>query len=553
MAKVKLTAWESDVSATVRSLMPGIAVRSLEEPRVIHALRRIGNHLGEAELGHRSVYHWSSPSFTKYPGDNPEEVERLEVAEFAGALLAFATPDDDDGKHEPSFLVLSDPQPWMHEQPHNVRVLRETLWKIREAGASKTVILVGEDFDLPAEVAADFWCTDFDLPNAGFFRELFDKNIEQFKLVPELKDVSFDANAVDSFSHACAGLSEYAGRSLFAKAIATYEALDIRAVKLAHREKEQIVRRSGVGEIEQPTPGGLARVGGLDCFKDYVLEISALLKEQDAARAFGCTLPSGIMLMGVPGTGKTLVARALGSHLNLPILKLDMGAMFGSLVGESEARFRKFRQTAEAIGSCIVFADEFEKGIGGGDGERDGGTTSRVKQALLSWLNDKPDSILFVGTVNSIEAFNQNPEMLRSGRFDSVWFVDLPDARSRCEIFAIHINKTGHPLPDAESLKQLAKLTAGYSGAEIENIVQTATRRAFTLKLKAPTFPQYVAAVQDVVPLSVTMHDRLVDLRQYVKDGKARAAGALLDGDAKTQAKADAQALNGLSIPQLLK
>jgi ATP-dependent 26S proteasome regulatory subunit len=482
----------------------------------------------------------------KYPADEPNKPVQCDPQEWAEALLKFAQPEDETN-HTPAFLVLADPAPFL-ENPGNIRALRESLWRIREAGALKTIILVGGHVPLPEEVAADFWITTYALPTVGELHDIFSTTVKEYKQSEELSGVVFDDPAILAFTRGCAGLPENAARSLFAKAVARFEALDNRAVKLAHDEKEQIVKRSGVAEIQRPR-GGLEMVGGLEIFKEYVSEIDDQIGRQEEARKYGCRLPSGILLMGTSGTGKSLVAEALGGHWQLPVLRLDMGSLFGSLVGESEARFRQFKTLANAIRPCVVFCDEFEKGIGGGGGERDGGTSERVKQGLLSWLQEKPDDVIFVATVNSIRPFESNPEILRSGRFDSLWFVDLPDAKSRLEILGIHLKKSGHPIT-GQDLASVVKITVGFSGAELENIVQTALRRSFREKRNHPAVADLLGAVKTVVPLSVTMGPQLDALRNYVKSGKARPAGALIEDDKKVQ---QAQVVEGAGTPQLFK
>jgi AAA+ superfamily predicted ATPase len=569
-----LTDIEDDICANIRARVPGIAITSLEEPQVMNALFRVASYMEAKVSVGREIIQWSACSVRRYKevevhDENTNTKHRTwtyEVTDPDGwveTLMGFAAksphpdyPDDlEKAEHRPAFLVLCDPAPFLdpkkdHADTH-LRALREAMWRIREEGALKNIILVGGHVPLPDEIAADIYLCEYKLPTPEKLSEQFTRVIETFKGTDTMKDkgVTYDESVMPLFTRACAGLSEYAARSVFNKAIARYAGFDERAVPLAHREKEQIVKRSGIAEIQQPK-GGMELVGGFEHFKEYVEnEISIILKDPEKARTFGAPIPSGIMLMGVSGCGKSLVAEALGGHFNLPIMRMDTGSLFGKYVGESESRFRTFCAMADAVKPCLVFCDEFEKGLGGGADTHE--TTERFKQALLTWLQEKSDDIMFVATVNSIKPFERNPEILRSGRFDSIWFIDLPDARSRLEILGIHQNKSGHPIPDG--FEKLAEVTLGYSGAELESAIHSSLRRALRAGLEHNTTAGIIEAVKAIVPLSVTMGDQLEALRQYVISGKARAAGALLDRDVQKSKAQDRKGLDEMGLPELFK
>jgi ATP-dependent 26S proteasome regulatory subunit len=391
----------------------------------------------------------------------------------------------------------------------------------------KTIILLGEGIALGEDVAADVWTTRFELPTAADLESVLAPIITDYKVTLAGK-VKFDDAALGHFTRACAGLPEDTARSLLSRSITRFLAVDNRAVTLAHEEKRAIVKRSGVATLKEPR-GGMELVGGLAEFKNYIGEIDPLFQALEGARKFGCRFPAGVLMMGVPGTGKSLMAEALAGHWKLPMLTMEMGAMFGGLVGESEGKLRKFQALAKAIKPCLVFADEIEKGIGGGGGENDGGTTERVKQSLLTWLQEKDDEIIVVATANRIEAFNSNPEFLR--RFDTIWFVDLPDHATRMEIAAIHLKRAGHEVP-AHELQAVATASKSHSGAEIEKAVQITLRRAFAQGGKV-TGAALLEAVKEIVPLSVTMAERIDELRAYCKSGRARSAGPSMDADPK--------------------
>jgi SpoVK/Ycf46/Vps4 family AAA+-type ATPase len=228
--------------------------------------------------------------------------------------------------------------------------------------------------------------------------------------------------------------------------------------------------------------------------------------------------------------GKSLLAEALGGHWQLPVLLFDVGAAYGSLVGESEANIRRMQKMANAMKPCIVYIDEIEKGLGG-DG-MDGGTSNRCKQSLLTWLNDKDPQIFVVATANDLSKLNQIPELTRAGRFDAQFFVDLPSATARLEIFKIHLRATGHDMPE-NALTDAVEATHGYSGAEIEAIVQDALREAFNAEpqLEHPTGEMLCECACQRKPLSLVMQETISQLRELVKSGRILPAGSSVEDD----------------------
>jgi hypothetical protein len=457
---------------------------------------------------------------------------------------------DNSGKplHETAVLILSDPMPHLFDangpQATNTRMLREAFWRIRTDGAFKTIILIGEGIKLGEDVSADVWNTRFELPTAGEIHKYLAPVFEEFK-VSLSSLVTFEDAALVDFSRACAGLPLNTARSLLSRSITHNRAVDGRAIFQAHDEKRAIVRRSGVARLQEPR-GGLEMVGGLKHFKSWVEEVDPMFKGLGSAREFGCRFPAGAALIGVPGCGKSLMAEGLAGHWKLPMLTLEMGAIFGSLVGESEKKLRQFQDLAKAIKPCLVFVDEIEKGIGS-DGDMDGGTTGRVKQSLLTWLSEKDDEIIVIATANRIEAFDKNPEFLR--RFENIWFVDLPDPMTRLEIAQIHLRKAKQEVAAAE-LAAMVKATHGHSGAEIERAVQTALRWAFAAGKIKVTGATLLKAAQEIVPLSHTMAPRIAQLREYVKNRRAKAAGALLE-EQTGPAQAAPVVANGFAAPKI--
>jgi len=546
---IVLNEWERTLCATIRARQPGVIVQTLEEERVLWSLTNAAQWMAKKRMGKRDITLWSAVTRKTIRLENPDEVEDKDACLLPQALHEFLQETvtvKDKEVPAPGLMVLADVHSLLDEH-ENIRALREACWEIGERNLRKTIVICGKPFSVPEELGAEFRIFPYALPTYKDILSMCEEIIAEFKSKPSHEHIKPTKAQIKAFARACAGLSENEARGLLRLAVAKYETLDNRAVKLALDEKAAIVRRGGAMTVVEPDHG-LDEVGGLQFLKKYLNEVGFAVANPEDAKAYGLCPPSGFLFIGIPGCGKSYTVKALGAAWNLPVLKLDMGSIFGGTVGESEANTRQFMQMAEAVAPCVVFIDEIEKGLGGGGGgERDGGTSERVMSTLLSWLNDKPDGVIVAATANDLAALESRSELLRAGRFDEIFFVDLPDLRSRLEILAIHLKKVGHTISQND-LMTAAKATKGYSGAELEVVVQGALRRAFITEPRPehPTGEQLVAAIEDMIPLSKSMANRINGLRQWVKDGKAKPAGALLESD-----KADEKAFEDEGLPIL--
>jgi len=285
------------------------------------------------------------------------------------------------------------------------------------------------------------------------------------------------------------------------------------------REKAGAFKRGGILEVVETTET-LASVGGLDAIKAWLLQRGSAFTRR--ARDYGLPVPKGMLVLGVPGTGKSLTAKATAAVFGLPLLKLDAGRIFGSLVGQSEANLRTAIQTAEAVAPCVLWIDELEKAFGGAGssgGSTDGGTSSRVFGTMLNWLQDKTAPVFVVATAN--DASRLPPELLRKGRWDECWFVDLPDGRERAAIWDIVIGKFGREKTDYDPVV-LARASELHTGAEIEAAWVEALHRAFT-EDREPAELDLGEVLSTSVPLATTMAEPIERLRQWAS-GRARGA-----------------------------
>lgn len=278
-------------------------------------------------------------------------------------------------------------------------------------------------------------------------------------------------------------------------------------------EKEQIIKKSGILDYF-PKNEDLKDVGGMDVLKDWLYKRQKAYEKN--ARDFGLQEPKGLLLLGVPGCGKSLTAKSIASFWNMPLLRLDIGKVYQGLVGSSEDNIRRAIATAEAVAPCVLWIDEIEKGMSGvqSSGSTDGGVTSRIFSTILTWMQEKTSPVFVVATANNINLLP--PELLRKGRFDEIFFVDLPSEQERKNIFSIHISKKNQN-PHNFAIERFAKESEGFNGAEIEECIKEAMFDAYLENSDNPklTSANIIKAINDTVPLSTTMKEQISALRNW--------------------------------------
>jgi SpoVK/Ycf46/Vps4 family AAA+-type ATPase len=267
------------------------------------------------------------------------------------------------------------------------------------------------------------------------------------------------------------------------------------------------------------TSESFSSVGGMAVLKDWLGKRSLAFSRE--AREFGLAAPKGILMLGVQGCGKSLCAKAVSTQWQLPLLRFDMGRMFGSLVGSSEENVRRAISVAESVAPAVLWVDEIDKAFAGSQasGATDGGTTARVFGTFLTWLSEKTAPVFVVATANDIS--HLPPELLRKGRLDEIFFVDLPDPQERVEVFRIHLQKRGRDFA-AFDLNRLAELSQDFSGAEIEEAINSALYDAFYGREELTT-GHVLQALGETVPLARTMDEQISELRRWA-EGRARNA-----------------------------
>ena len=484
----------ASLDTLVRARYPFVYLVSWEE-------QRVDSILGELARRHsKQLVEWSVTRGLRRTGGARATYQIEPVSKPVETLQAIGKLTD------PSLVVLKDFHPYLDE-PIVVRALRELSHDLENSYS--TVILLSPVLKIPVELEKDVTVLDVPLPDFSELLELL-RGIARVLKQEGRAEVNLERGDVERLVRAALGLTLNEAENAFARAIALDDKLDADDIQLVLEEKRQVIRKSGLLEYF-PTDEDLGGVGGLEYLKTWLDRRSSAFG--DEARQFGLPEPKGLLLLGVQGCGKSLTAKAIASHWRMPLLRLDMGRIFGSLIGSSEDNMRRAIKTAEGVAPVVLWIDEIEKGLAGAgsSGETDGGTGARVFSSLLTWMQEKAAPVFVVATANSIK--DLPPELLRKGRFDEIFFIDLPSQAEREEIFGIHLRRRNRE-PAAFDIGQLATLARGFSGAEIEQAIIAGLYQAFEERT-ALDQAHIERALTETRPLSTTMAENITALREW--------------------------------------
>lgn len=501
----RLTA-EEELEVLIRARYPVIYVESWEEERVEACLRRI------AKKREKQFFTWTVT----------EGIVKADVgggsgksSKTADPILALGAVID---QVEPAIYLFKDFHPFTEEHRCNIAVirkLRDAAYYIRDS--YKTIVVVSPVTKIAPDLAKDVTVLEFGLPRVPDFNRLLDRIIEDVRDNPRIQ-IDLGPEDRERLLSAAKGLTLKEAENVFAKTLVLDGRLDGNDVSIVFSEKQQVIKKSGLLEYYEADES-FSQVAGLDNLKEW-LKKRAIGFTGRAAK-FGLPAPRGVLMLGVQGCGKSLCAKALSSLWKVPLLRFDLGRMFSGLVGSSEQNVRRAIQTAESIAPAILWIDEIDKALAGSGGSSgtDGGTSARVFGTLLSWLSEKTAPVFVIATANEIS--HLPPELLRKGRFDEIFFVDLPVAEEREDILRIHLQKRSRD-PAHFDMRALAERCDGFSGAEIEEAVISALFDAFSQDCDLDT-DMLTASIQQTVPLSKTMSEELNRLRNWAA-GRARLA-----------------------------
>lgn len=398
-------------------------------------------------------------------------------------------------------------------------------WMPRQPSENgQAVIVISPSKEVPAELVNHFTVIEWPLPDREEIAELLDVTVNSLKEKHRAGAVNGSRDAVID---AAVGLTGEEAQACFSKSLVSTQPPHIDPALVA-AEKQRVIARDGILEWVDPPEGGLDNIGGLDNWKAWLQARAAAFTPE--ARAYGLPSPKGALVVGVPGCGKSYSAKALASEWRVPLIRFDLGAMRSKFVGESEGNLRKALAIVEAVGRCVVWLDEIEKALAGATGEAgDGGVSADALGAILSWMQDRKGEAFVIATANNAEKLP--PELLRKGRFDEVWWVDLPFPAEREAIVAAALNAHGRDCEGVD-IAAVADATDTFTGAEIAALVPDALFEAFADNARQVNTDDLLRAAKTVVPLAKTADAKIKALREFWS-GRARPA---TKGDVKLQA-----------------
>jgi ATP-dependent 26S proteasome regulatory subunit len=478
---------DQELETLIRARYPLIYIVSWEEKRVEDALRAISTNRG------KRMFVWT---VTQGLVASPTASDKQTRAPMA-ALDFIETSTD------PAVFVLKDFNAFISDT-EITRRLRDLTYSLKTS--YKTVVILAPTLKLPPELEKEVTVVDYALPTIQDLDRLLENIIQSVRHNTQI-DTRLAQDEREHILEAALGLTANEAENVFARSLVEKRRFDVEVILT---EKEQIIRKSGMLEYYH-LDEGMADVGGLDVLKEWMRKRTQAFGQR--ARDFGLPAPKGILLLGVQGCGKSLSAKAVASKWRLPLLRLDVGKVFGGIVGQSEENMRRAIRMSESIAPTVLWLDELEKGFAGtqSSGISDGGTTARVFASFITWLQEKTAAVFVVATANRIE--DLPPELLRKGRFDEIFFVDLPTEPERREIFEIHIRKRKRK-PENFDLDMLAAASVGYSGAEIEQAIISALYDAFDAGRDITT-EDILNNVRSSIPLSRTMEEQIDALRDW--------------------------------------
>ncbi|MCQ2739571.1 MAG: AAA family ATPase [bacterium] len=514
------------LSNLIRARFPMIYITTFEEDRVTRYIRKVVTDTKQVKF-EREVYIWTQTDGLR----NDKTGKIIADTVCPCKMLEFIRKHDKD-----SVFIIYD----FHTNfgvknrtpDYNViRKVRDIIPDLKLGTIRKTVFFVSPELIIPESLQKEITIFDFPLPTLDEIKTKFDSMVNQNSNV----QLDLGEEAKDKLCKAALGLTLQEAESAFALAMVNDGKIDISDLSIILEEKVQIIKKTGILEFIR-SDYTMKDIGGLDNLKKWLLKRNNSWSEQ--AKKYCIPAPKGVLVTGVPGCGKSLTAKAMSTIWQLPLLKLDFGKVFSGLVGSSEENMRRALATAEAVAPSILWIDEIEKGLSGLGSNGDSGVSSRIFGEFLTWMQEKEAPVFVIATANNIS--NLPPELLRKGRFDEIFFVDLPTLDERKEIFKLHLAKRLKDKSVAAEISlvknlctELAKRTEGFIGSEIEQVVVSSLCDAF-FENRPLKFEDLERNIANTVPLSTTQREQILALRAWAN---VRAVSATKTADLKKYSK----------------
>ena len=486
-----------ELTLLLKARYPVIFINTIEEDRVEYVIRKyIKTSLN------RSIYTWdfvdgytNNPNNEGFAKRNP--LQALELVE----RLTSETP---------AIFLLKDFNQFLND----ISISR----KLKNLGRilklqPKTIIIIGSDFNIPKELQDLISVMQFQLPVETEISQ------ELTRLIDSL-NIKIDSQLFENLTQACQGLSLERIRRVLSKIIATHKTIDENSISILLSEKKQIISQTEILEYWSANEK-ITNIGGVENLKEWLKKRKTSFSIQ--ASNYGLPTPRGLLLVGIQGTGKSLTAKAIATEWQLPLLKLDVGKLFGGIVGESESRLRQMIEVAETLAPCILWIDEIDKAFSNSESKGDSGTSNRVLATFISWLSEKTKPVFVVATANNIDLLPL--EIIRKGRFDEIFFLDLPQKDEREQIFKIHIQEFRPNSWDSFDYEKLAQLSESFSGAEIKQSIIEGMYHAFYEQREFET-NDICLALNQLIPLAELESSQTVKLQNWASSGRIRLASS---------------------------
>jgi len=489
--------FNDELALFLKARYPIIYINTIEEDRVEYVIRKnVKTNLN------RSIYTWdfvdgytNNPNNEGFAKRNP--LQALELVERLNA-------------ETPALFLLKDFNRFLTDLSIS-RKLRNIsrILKLQP----KTIIIIGSDLTIPKELQDLVTVLEFQLP-------LEDEISQELNRLVNSLNIKIDSQLFENLTRACQGLSLERIRRVLSKIIATYKTIDDNSIAVLLSEKKQIISQTEILEYYSVSEK-MSNLGGLDNLKDWLKKRKTAFGIQ--AYNYGLPTPRGLLLIGIQGTGKSLTAKAIANEWQLPLLKLDVGKLFGGIVGESESRLRQMINVSETISPCILWIDEIDKAFTNTESKGDSGTSNRVLATFISWLSEKTRPVFVISTANNIDLLPL--EIIRKGRFDEIFFLDLPKQDEREEIFRIHLQEFRPNTWESFDYSKLSQVSESFSGAEIRQSIIEGMYHAFYEKREFTT-DDICLALQEFIPLAHLESDQMVRLQNWALSGRIRLASS---------------------------
>ncbi len=495
------------LSNLIRARFPLIYIATFEEDRVTKFIKSVVTDVKQVKFA-REVFTWTQTSGLY----NDTTKKSVSDTTCPCKMLDYINKYDKD-----AVFIIYDFHvnfgPKNRAPDYNViRKIRDIIPDLKLGSVRKTIFFIAPELLIPESLQKEITIYDFPLPTLKEVRGKFDSMLAQNKNV----EANMTEEEKDKLCKAALGLTLQEAESAFALAMVNDGKIDIKDLPIIMEEKVQVIKKTGILEFIK-SEYTIKDIGGLDNLKSWLLRRNNSWSE--SAKKYCIPAPKGVLVTGVPGCGKSLTAKAMSTIWQLPLLKLDFGKVFSGLVGSSEENMRRALATAEAVAPSILWIDEIEKGLSGIGSNGDSGVSTRIFGQFLTWMQEKEAPVFVIATANNISGLP--PELLRKGRFDEIFFVDLPTLGERKEIFKLHLERR---LKDKEVASEvvgiknlcgeLAKMTEGFIGSEIEQVVVSSLCDAF-FEQRPLKFEDLAKNISTTVPLSMTQREQILALRAW--------------------------------------